>query len=201
MAGAGWTVSIAIPLNNANIQQGLRTLLSHIFASAPSSNRNFFAIHFSRRSIGKFCAYHLVQLQYTVQYTIQYTVQVPSNQLCCVDNVRESGLPPKRCFVLCFSQCVTWTKIRDKKQLHCREFPWFVRSMYAVFRDKTQGSRSFFFQTLDFRFPNIRWRSAHFRSRSRRSRINLYRSIGSPFSVPLRPQSGCNRFVLACSHV
>lgn len=66
MAGAGWTVSIAIPFNNANIQQGLRTLLSHIFASPPS-NRNFFAIHFSRRSIGKFCAYHLVQLQYIVQ--------------------------------------------------------------------------------------------------------------------------------------
>lgn len=148
MAGAGWTVSIAIPFNNANIQQGLRTLLSYIFASPPS-NRNFFAIHFSRRSIGKFCAYHLVQLQYTVQVhsaSAQCKCRVTS---CAALITCARVVHPQKRFVLCFSQCVTWTKIRDKKQLHCREFPWFVRSMYAVFRDKTQSSRSFF---LDFRF-------------------------------------------------
>lgn len=79
MAGAGWTVSIAIPFNNANIQQGLRILLSHIFASPPLqqkflcntlfSNEHWQILCISPSAVAVYsCS---IQLQYTVQYTVQ----------------------------------------------------------------------------------------------------------------------------------
>ncbi len=149
MAGAGWTVSIAIPLNNANIQQGLRTLLSHIFASPPPPTEISLQYTFLEGALAN--SVHITKCSCSIQCSIQYSIQCKCRVTRCAALITCARVvSPQKRFVLCFSQCVTWTKIRDKKQLHCREFPWFVRSMYAVFRDKTQGSRSFFF--LDFRF-------------------------------------------------
>lgn len=149
MAGAGWTVSIAIPFNNANIQQGLRTLLSHIFASPRLQQKFLCNTLFSKEHWQILCISPSAVAVYSC--SIQYSIQCKCRVTRCAALITCARVvSPQKRFVLCFSQCVTWTKIRDKKQLHCREFPWFVRSMYAVFRDKTQGSRSFFF--LDFRF-------------------------------------------------
>lgn len=79
MAGAGWTVSIAIPFNNANIQQGLRTLLSHISASSPPPTEISLQYTFLEGALAN--SVHITKCSCSIQlqYTIQYTVQVPSN--------------------------------------------------------------------------------------------------------------------------